>query len=66
MNKKTKKIQIQDDYEKSSFKDIMEDMQDAKENALESVPKVKKEQIPEGQETTREILYGDNDNDNNK
>jgi hypothetical protein len=40
----------------------MEDMQDAKDKALESLPKVKRKQIPEGQETTNEILYGDKDN----
>ena len=59
MNKRIKKIQNQDDYEKSSFKEIMEDMQDAKDKVLESLPKVKRKQIPEGQETTKEILYGD-------
>jgi hypothetical protein len=41
-----------------SFKEIMEDMQDAKDKVLESLPKVKRKQIPEGQETTKEILYG--------
>jgi hypothetical protein len=57
---KTKKIDSQDDYEKSSFKDIIEDMEDTKNNALETaVPKVKKEQIPSDNETTKEILYGD-------
>ncbi|HEY6883908.1 MAG TPA: hypothetical protein VI278_07720 [Nitrososphaeraceae archaeon] len=39
-----------------SFKEIMEDMQDAKDKVLESLPKVKRKQIPEGQETTKEIL----------
>jgi hypothetical protein len=44
----------------SSFKDIIEDMEDTKSNALETaVAKVKKEQIPSGYETTKEILYGD-------
>ena len=58
--KKTKKIDSQDDYEKSSFKDIIEDMEDTKNNALETaVAKVKKEQIPSDNETTKEILYGD-------
>ena len=60
MSKKTKKIVSQDDYEKSSFKDIVEDMEDTKNKALESaVPKVKKQQIPNDVETTKEILYGD-------
>ena len=60
MSKNTKKIVSQDDYEKSSFKDIVEDMEDTKNKALESaVPKVKKQQIPNDDETTKEILYGD-------
>jgi hypothetical protein len=42
MSKKTKRIQNKDDYEKSSFKDIMEDVEDTKNKALESVPKVRK------------------------
>lgn len=38
----------------------MEDMEDTKNKALESaVPKVKKQQIPNDDETTKEILYGD-------
>jgi len=54
MSKKTKKIVSQDDYEKSSFKDIVEDMEDTKNKALESaVPKVKKQQIPNDDETTK-------------
>ena len=58
--KKTKKIYSKDNYEKSSFKDIIEDMEDTKNNALETaVAKVKKEQIPSGYETTKEILYAD-------
>jgi hypothetical protein len=58
--KKTKKIDSQDNYEKSSFKDIIEDMEGTKNNALEkAVAKVKKEQIPSDNETTKEILYGD-------
>ena len=67
MNKRTKKIQNQDDYEKSSFKEIMEDMQDAKDKALESLPKIRKEQVPTGEETSKEILYGhDGDNNNHE
>ena len=35
-------------------------MEDTKNNVLETaVPKVKKEQIPSDNETTKEILYGD-------
>jgi hypothetical protein len=61
MSKKTKRIQNKDDYEKSSFKDVIEDMEDTKDKALESLPKIKKEQVPTGEETSKEILYGDDD-----
>jgi hypothetical protein len=36
-------------------------MKDTKDKALESVPKIKKEQVPSEDETTKEILYGDDD-----
>jgi hypothetical protein len=35
MSKKTKRIENKDDYEKSSFKEIIEDMEDTKDKALE-------------------------------
>jgi predicted RND superfamily exporter protein len=58
MSKKTtKRIQNKDDYEKSSFRDIIEDMEDTKDKALESIPKIKKEQVPSKEETTKQILY---------
>ena len=59
MTRKTKRIQNEDDFEKSGFKEIIEDMEDTKDKALESAPKIKKEQIPSGEETSNEILYGD-------
>jgi hypothetical protein len=66
MSKKaTKRIENKDDYEASSFKDVIEDMEDTKDKALESLPKIRKEQVPSGEETSKEILYGDDDNDNN-
>mgnify|MGYP001085182188 CR=1 FL=1 len=65
MSKKTKRIQNKNDYEKSSFKDIIEDMEETKDKGLESLPKMRKEQVPSKDETTREILYG-NDDDNKK
>jgi hypothetical protein len=37
MSKKTKKIQDKEDFEKSGFKDIIEDMEHTKDKALESV-----------------------------
>jgi hypothetical protein len=58
MSKKTKRIQNKDDYEKSSFKDIIEDVEDSKNKALESVPKIRREQVPSDEETSSEILYG--------
>jgi hypothetical protein len=58
MSKKTKRIQNKDDYEDSSFKDIMEDVEDTKNKVLESVPKIRKEQVPSDDETSSEILYG--------
>ena len=65
MSKKTKRIQNKDDYEKSSFKDVIEDMEDTKDKALESLPKIRKEQVPTGEETSKEILYGDDGDNNN-
>ena len=63
MSKKTKRIGNKNNYEKSSFKDIIEDTEDTKDKALESLPKIRKEQVPTGEETSKEILYGDSDND---
>lgn len=66
LSKKTTKIQNKDDYEKSSFKDIMEDMEDTNNKGLESVPKIRKEQVPSKEETSSEILYGNDNGDDNK
>ena len=68
MSKKIKKISNSNDYEKSSFKDIIEDMEDTKNVGLKSLPKIRKEQVPSADETSKEILYGDDDkdDDNNK
>ena len=67
MNNKIKKINNSNDYEKSSFKDIIQDMEDTKNIGLKSVPKIRKEQVPSADETSKEILYGDDsDEDNNK
>ena len=52
MANKGKKIQKIDDrkgYEKSGFKSIMEDVEETKKQALESVPQIPKEQIPSGE-----------------
>ena len=65
-SKKTKKITNKDDFEKSSFKDIIEDVENTKDEALQSVvPKVKKEQMPRDDEMTKEILDGEYNNNNN-
>ncbi|MBV9175738.1 MAG: hypothetical protein JO327_09830 [Nitrososphaeraceae archaeon] len=68
MNNKIKKINNSNDYEKSSFKDIIQDMEDTKNVGLKSVPKIRREQVPSADETSKEILYGDGDSDedNNK
>ena len=63
MSKKTKKINNSNDYEKSSFKGIIQDMEDTKNVGLNSVPKIRKEQVPSADETSKEILYGDGDKD---
>jgi hypothetical protein len=62
MSKKTRKINNPTEYKKSSFKDIIEDTEDTKIKALKSVPNVKKEQIPSDNETSKEILYGGDGN----
>jgi hypothetical protein len=51
-------IQNKDNYEKSTFKDINEDMENTKNKGLESVPRIRKEQVPSKDETSNEILYG--------
>ena len=59
MSKKTKRIKDKENYEESSFKNIVNDMEDTKKKALELVPKIRKEQVPSGEETSNEILYDD-------
>ena len=68
MSKKIKNINNSNDYEKSSFKGIIQDMEDTKNVGLKSVPKIRREQVPSADETSKEILYGDGDSDedNNK
>jgi hypothetical protein len=63
MSKKTKKINNSNDYEESSFQGIIEDMEDTKNVGLKSLPKIRKEQVPSADETSKEILYGDGDRD---
>ena len=44
----------------------MEDMEDTNNKGLESVPKIRKEQVPSKEETQSEILYGNDNGDDNK
>ena len=64
--KTTKRIENKDDYENSSFKGVTEDVKDNRDKALESLPKIRKEQVPSGEETSKEILYGDDDKNNDE
>jgi hypothetical protein len=61
-NRKIRKIDDQEDYEKSGFKSMMEDVEKTKNKALESVPQIPKEQLPSGEETTKELLEGSTEN----
>ena len=63
MSKKVRKIEDQEDYEKSGFKNIMDEVEKTKNEALESVPHVPDEQVPTKDETSKGLLYGSNDND---
>ena len=61
-NRKIRKIDDQEDYEKSGFKSMMKDVEKTKNKALESVPQIPKEQVPSGEETTKELLEGSTEN----
>ena len=58
VNRKIRKINDQEDYEKSGFKSIMEDVEKTKKEVLDSVPQIPREQVPSGKETTKELLEG--------
>jgi hypothetical protein len=58
VNRKIRKIDDHEDYEKSGFKSMMEDVEKTKNEALESVPQIRREQVPSGRETTKELLEG--------
>ena len=62
VNKEIQKIDDQEDYEKSGFKSMMKDVEETKKQALESVPQIPSEQIPSGEETTKELLEGSSEN----
>ena len=60
--RKIRKIDDQEDYAKSGFKSMMKDVEKTKNKALESVPQIPKEQVPSGEETTKELLEGSTEN----
>jgi hypothetical protein len=57
-NKKSRKIDDPKDYEDSGIKDTMEDLENKAKSALHSAPEISREQLPNSEETTKEILYG--------
>ena len=59
---KIRKIDDKEDYEKSGFKSMMNEVEKTKNKALESVPQIPKEQVPSGEETTKELLDGSTEN----
>jgi hypothetical protein len=61
-NRKIRKIDDQEDYAKSGFNSMMKDVEKTKNKALESVPQIPKEQVPSGEETTKELLEGSTEN----
>ena len=54
--KEIRKIDDREDYEKSGFKSIMEDVEKIINEALESVPQIPEEQVPNNEETTKELV----------
>jgi hypothetical protein len=58
VNKEIRKIDDQENYEKSGFKSIMVDVEETKKEALESVPQIPSEQIPSREETMDVLLEG--------
>ena len=59
--KEIRKIDYREDYEKSGFKSIMEEFEKTKNEALESVPQIPEEQVPNNEETTKELVDGSED-----
>lgn len=64
--KEVRRINDREDYEKSGFKGVMDDVDKNKEEALDSVPEIPKEQVPKKGETAKELLFGDRENDAGK
>ena len=61
-DKNVLKVADQEDYEKSGFKSIMDNVEETKKQALESVPQIPRVQIPSGKEVTKELLDGNFEN----
>ena len=61
VSKKVRKIDDKESYEKSGFKDIMDDAEETKKEALESVPHISDERVPTKDETSEKLLYGNKD-----
>jgi division protein CdvB (Snf7/Vps24/ESCRT-III family) len=59
-NIKVRKVEDQEDYEKSGFKGMMDDVEYTKKESQESVPQISREQIS-SEETTKELLDGSTD-----
>jgi hypothetical protein len=59
-DKKILKVDDQEDYEKSGFKTMMDNVEETKKQALESVPQIPREQIPS--EVTKDLLDGNQEN----
>ena len=55
INEEIQKIDDQEDYEKSGFKSRMEDVEETKKEALESVSQILRKQIPSGKDNKRTI-----------
>lgn len=61
--KDVRRINDREDYEKSGFKVVMDEVDKDKEEALNSVPEIHYEQVPKNGDTTKEPLSGDSEND---
>ena len=61
-DKKVLKVDDQEDYEKSGFKSMMDNVEETNKQALESVPQIPRGQIPSGKEVTNELLDGNSEN----
>jgi hypothetical protein len=54
-NIKVRKVEDQEDYKKTGFKGMMDDVEYTKKESLESVPQISREQIPSGEDNNRTV-----------